>query len=104
MKKSNYAGIDENVDCGIEEIPQEIVDAITVHPMDEFILDMDVKTTTESLPEPEQTVCRMLLEGYSQREICRNLKISRNDLKNKHLPFIRQRFLDYGFEAHEINF
>lgn len=104
MKKEQYINIDDEAIRELEEdMPAEVAEAIMCDPMTDFIRDMDVRTTVESLPETERNICLMLLEGCSYAEVCRTLKIQRADLTGKHLPFIRQRFLDYGFEKHEIN-
>ena len=105
MRKENYINIDNEASRELNETaPHAVTEAIMSDPFEEIILDMDVKTTLDSLPRPEKTICRMLLEGYTLPEISRKLKIAPASLTQKHLPFIRQRFLDYGFEKHEINF
>ena len=84
-------------------MPAEVAEAIMCDPMTDFIRDMDVRTTVESLPKTERAICLLLMDGCSRETVCRALKIKRADLTHKHIPFIRQRFLDYGFEEHEIN-
>ena len=104
MKKEKYINIDdESIRELRERVRPEVANAIVREPMDDFILDMDIKATVESLPEIKRTICLLLMDGYSRTEVCDDLKISEADLTEKHLPFIRQRFLDYGFEEHEIN-
>ena len=105
MKKEQYINIDDEAIRELHaRVRPEVAKAIAREPMEDFILDMDIKTTVESLPETERTICLLLMDGYSRIEVCDELKISEADLIEKHLPFIRQRFLDYGFEEHEINF
>lgn len=105
MKNKHYINIDDEANRELNETAHPAVtEAIRSNPMEEVILDMDVRTTMDSLPMPERSICRMLLEGYTQQEISKELKISPATLTQKHLPFIRQRFLDYGFEKHELNF
>lgn len=104
MKKEQYINIDDEANRELEEdMPAEVAEAIMCDPMTEFIRDMDVRATVESLPEAERAICLLLMDGCSRTEVCDELKISEADLIEKHLPFIRQRFLDYGFEEHEIN-
>ena len=104
MKKERYINIDDEASRELcERVRPEVAKAIVSEPMDDFILDMDIKTTVESLPETERAVCLLLMDGCSLAEISDELKIAVEELRQKHLPFIRQRFLDYGFEAHEIN-
>ena len=104
MKKEQYINIDDEASRELRErVRPEVAKAIVSEPMDDFILDMDIRTTVESLPKTERAVCLLLIDGYSLAEISDELKIAVEELRQKHLPFIRQRFLDYGFEAHEIN-
>ena len=104
MKKEQYINIDDEASRELrEEIRPEVAEAIVCDPMADFILDMDIRTTVESLPKTERAVCLLLMDGCSLAEISDELKIAVEELSEKHLPFIRQRFLDYGFEEHEIN-
>jgi len=104
MKREQYINIDDEASRELHErVRPEVAKAIVSDPMTDFILDMDIKTTVESLPETERAICLLLMDGCSRTEVCDELKISKADLTEKHLPFIRQRFLDYGFEEHEIN-
>ena len=104
MKREQYINIDDEASRELHErVRPEVAKAIVSDPMADFIFDMDVKTTVVSLPETERAVCLLLIDGYSLAEISDELKIAVEELRQKHLPFIRQRFLDYGFEAHEIN-
>ncbi len=103
MKKEIY--IDDEVDRRLHrELAVEATVNLTCDPISELTYDMDVRDTINSLPALEKKICAMLLEGYSQSSICSALMISLRALQTKHLPFIRKRFLDYGFDKNELTF
>ena len=104
MKKEQYINIDDEAIRELHaRVRPEVAKAIVSEPMDDFILDMDIRATVESLPDTERAICLLLMDGCSLTEISDELKIAVEELSETHLPFIRQRFLDYGFEEHEIN-
>ena len=76
---------------------------LSCDPIKDLILDMDVQITIASMPDAEREICNMLLAGQSPKKICNLKKISMEQF-NKYLRFIRTRFIEYGFEQHEINF
>jgi len=73
-------------------------------PIGQLEFEMDVQTTLDSLPKPEKQVCIMLLSGATAKQICEKLRITRSSLFQQHLPIIKKRFLEYGFEKKEISF
>ena len=103
MKKEIYA--DDEIDRRLhQELTVEATVNLTCDPISELTYDMDVRDTVKSLPALEKKICEMLLEGCSQRAICSALAISLHDIQAKHLPFIRKRFIDYGFNKNELIF
>ena len=95
--------IADEIDEQISKLPLAPNVELTCDPMSDLIMDMDIRTTVDSLPKMEKAICSMLLTGYTQKEICKLCKISTAQFQ-KHLTFIRNRFIEYGFEKHEINF
>ena len=100
-KKNTYDKFRQNTPAGF---PANQETDISYDPMSDLIRDMDVRTTVESLPELEKNICLMLMAGEKVNAICRELKISAHSFWNKHIPIIRNRFLEYGFEQNEIYF
>ena len=95
--------IADEIDEQISKLPLAPNVEITCDPMSDLILDMDIRTTVDSLLRTEKAICSMLLAGYTPKEICKLCKIS-SEQYQKCLTFIRNRFIEYGFEKHEINF
>ena len=95
--------IADEIDEQISKLPLAPNVELTCDPMSDFIMDMDIRTTVDSLPKTEKAICSMLLAGYTPKEICKLSKLSTKQYQ-KHLAFIRNRFIEYGFERHEINF
>ena len=95
--------IADEIDEQISKLPLAPNVELTCDPMSDLIMDMDIRTTVDSLPKMEKAICSMLLTGYTQKEICKLCRISTAQFQ-KHLTFIRNRFIEYGFEKHEINF
>lgn len=87
-----------------EELPVEPICDIMYDPIGQLEMEMDVRTTVDSLPQPEKEICMMMLNGENVAAICKHLKITRPQFFNRHLPFIRTRFEEYGFARNEINF
>lgn len=91
--------IDEQI-CKLSALSGSV---LICDPMSNFINDMDIGTTIQSLPKTEKEICLMLLSGCSPGRICKLCNISKKQYQ-KHLTFIRNRFIEYGFERNEINF
>ncbi len=87
-----------------EELPVEPICDIIYDPIGQLEMEMDVRTTIDSLPRTEKGICMMLLNGENVAAICERLKITRSRFFKRHLSFIRTRFEEYGFDRNEINF
>ncbi|MBR5584486.1 MAG: hypothetical protein IKW21_08180, partial [Lachnospiraceae bacterium] len=60
--------IADEIDEQISKLPVAPNVELTCDPMSDLILDMDIRTTVDSLPKTEKNICAMLLSGYTPKE------------------------------------
>ena len=99
-----YTNIDDETKHELnDEVSPAVAQAILCDPMSGLITELDIRTTIASLPSTEKAICILLRQGERACRICRILKITTDAFWNKFMPAIRRRFIEYGFEPHEIN-
>ena len=85
--------IADEIDEQISKLPLAPNVEFTCDPMSNFIMDMDISTTLDSLPKTEvQEVAFLLLDGYTIRDIASKLNIPKSTLFSNQVKQLKEVF------------
>jgi DNA-binding NarL/FixJ family response regulator len=91
--------IADEIDEQISKLPLAPNVELTCDPMSNFIMDMDIRTTVDSLSKTEvQEVAFLLLDGYTIRDIASKLNIPKSTLFSNQVKQLKEVFQKFYAE------